>query len=140
PMDRAAPLMTVLACLPANSSVPVPGDTVWPEVATIGRALVTAGAFMRYDPRHEAVAGAIRQLRAAGSKISLRYGRPWMSPSNLAKTTSKISELLAPLGIIDVFTNIAAQMRAEGIYHFDQYLVGRRYQASGRPPSFPYGF
>jgi hypothetical protein len=139
-LDRAAPLMTVLACLPANSSVPVPGNAVWQEVATIGRALVIVGAFLKYDPRHEAVAEAIRQLRAAGYKISLRYGRPWMSPSNLAKATLEISELLAPLGFINVFENTAAQMRAEGIYHFDQYLIGRRYQATGRPPSFPYGF
>jgi hypothetical protein len=140
PLDRAAPLMTVLACLQANSSVPVPGDPVWQEVVTIGRALIVVGAFWRHDPRHEEVAGAIGRLRAAGYKISLRYGRPWMSPSNLAKATSKISELLAPIGLKTVFENLATQMRRDGIYDFNQYLLGRRYQATGRPASFPYGF
>ncbi|UGX89825.1 hypothetical protein G6321_00003300 (plasmid) [Bradyrhizobium barranii subsp. barranii] len=138
--DRAAPLMTVLACLQANASVPAPGDPVWLEAVTIGRALVVLGAFLRYDPRHEAVAGSIRRLLTAGHKVSLRYGRPWMSPSDLAKATSKISELLAPLGLRNVFENVAAQMRTDGIYDFDQYLLGRRYQSTGRPPSFPYGF
>jgi hypothetical protein len=140
PLDRAAPLVAILASLQASSSVPAPGEPVWQEVVTIGRALVVVGAFLRHDPRHVAVAAAIGRLHTAGFKVSVRYGRPWMSPSQLAKATSKISELWAPVGLQSVFDNLAAQMRRACVYDFDQYLLGRRYKATGLPASFPYGF
>lgn len=140
PLDRAAPLMTILACVQANSSVPAPEDPVWQEVVTIGRALVVVGAFLKHDPRHEAVAAAIGRLHAAGYKVLVKYGRPWMSPSQLAKATSKISELWDAIGLTTVFDRLAGQMRRDCVYDFDQYLLGRRYSATGRPASFPYGF
>jgi hypothetical protein len=122
-LDRAAPLITILACLQANSSVPAPGDPVWQEVVTIGRALVVLGAFLKHDPRHETVAAAIGRLRVAGYKVSVKYGRPWMSASQLAKATSKISELWDPIGLTTVFIQLADQMSRDCVYDFAQLDV-----------------